>query len=431
MARGALSGTASWSRRAGAGFALAGLAASWWVGLASVSAQQAPLGEPRALERARVSEPARPGAPLAGLSASERERFERGRAAFERVRSLEDGLGPVFNDVACNRCHNRKGVGGEGIQSAVLAGRLNDGVFDPLLAQGGPLFGSATVMLDGPARRSIPNCKLPRDGEPVPHHANVVARRRTTALFGLGLVDATPDATFIALGEQQPLAIRGRAARVHNRLTGGRSVGKFGWKAQAPSLHQFAGMALSLELGVTNPEFATEQPPLGNVALLADCDPLPALEDDGEEVRRLTDFMQRLAPIPPLPAGPEARAGDALFSQIGCDGCHVRRISSGPSPIAALSQQPYAPYSDFLLHDMGALGDNIGGDGDASPREMRTAPLWGGHLLGGSRLLHDGRAKSYRLAIEQHDGQGAMARAAFGALSETEQRQLLAFLATL
>jgi CxxC motif-containing protein (DUF1111 family) len=312
-----------------------------------------------------------------------------------------------------------------------LAGRLGDGAFDPLLSQGGPLFALATVMLDGPSRRSVPNCKLPRDGEPVPHEANVVVRRRTTALFGLGLVDATPDATFIALAQQQPLAIRGRAALVQNRLTGGRSVGKFGWKAQAPSLHQFAGMALSLELGITNPEFKTEQAPLGNAALLADCDLLQQLEDDGEEVRRLTDFMQRLAPIPPLPAGPEARAGDALFSQIGCDGCHVRSISSGPSPIASLSEQAYAPFSDFLLHDMGALGDNIGGEGDASPREMRTAPLWGGHLLGGSRLLHDGRARSFSLAIEQHDGQGAAARDAFGALSEAERRRLLAFLATL
>jgi CxxC motif-containing protein (DUF1111 family) len=414
-----------------AGFAVVGVVLGACVGFSNVNAQQTSVPLPGPTELARASGPTQPGEPFEGLSAAERERYERGRVAFERVRSLEDGLGPVFNDVACNRCHNRKGVGGEGIQFAILAGRFANDVFDPLLAQGGPLFASATVMLDGPARRSIPNCKLPRDGEPLPPEANVVVRRRTTALFGLGLVDATPDATFIALAEQQPTAIRGRAALVQNRSSGGRSVGKFGWKAQAPSLHQFAGMALSLELGVTNPQFATEQPPLGNAALLAGCDPLSDLEDDGEEVRRLTDFMQRLAPIPPLPSSPEARAGDVVFTQIGCDGCHVRRITSGPSPIAALSQQHYAPFSDFLLHDMGALGDNIGGEGDASPREMRTAPLWGGHLLGGSRLLHDGRAKSFSLAIEQHDGQGAAARNAFRDLSETQRRQLLAFLATL
>jgi hypothetical protein len=65
-----------------------------------------------------------PGQPFPGLSAPEIERFERGRNEFERARSLEAGLGPLFNDSACNRCHNRRGVGGAGIQSAIMAGRL-------------------------------------------------------------------------------------------------------------------------------------------------------------------------------------------------------------------------------------------------------------------------------------------------------------------
>jgi CxxC motif-containing protein (DUF1111 family) len=80
---------------------------------------------------------------------------------------------------------------------------------------------------------------------------------------------------------------------------------------------------------------------------------------------------------------------------------------------------------------MGTLADQIGSDGDAHPNEMRTAPLWGGHLAGGTRLLHDGRAHSFTAAIEQHDGQGAAARDAFAALSLAQQAQLLAFLATL
>jgi len=62
---------------------------------------------------------------------------------------------------------------------------------------------------------------------------------------------------------------------------------------------------------------------------------------------------------------------------------------------------------------------------------MRTAPLWGGHLAGGTRLLHDGRARSFAQAVELHDGQGAAARDAFAALSAAERAQLVAFLATL
>jgi CxxC motif-containing protein (DUF1111 family) len=374
-----------------------------------------------------------PGDALSELSAAERERYARGRQAFETSHRLETGLGPVFNDSACNRCHNKKGVGGAGIQSATIVGRLDNGHFDPLRAQGGPTLSSATVLLEPAAdvRRLIPNCRLPREGEPVPPDANVVARRLTTPLFGLGLVDATPDATFLALAQSQPASIRGRAALVPNLRAGTRSVGKFGWKAQAPSLHQFSGMALLLELGITNPEFPVEEPPLGDAPLLASCDPVPELEEDATGVEHLTDFMAMLAPIPPLPRDAAARAGDPLFTRVGCDGCHARRLRSGKHAIGALSEREYAPYSDFLLHDMGSLADQIGSDGDAKPSEMRTAPLWGGHLAGGTRLLHDGRARSFAQAIEQHDGQGAAARDAFAALSAAQRAQLLAFLATL
>ena len=372
----------------------------------------------------------RPGDPLPGLAPSELERFQRGREAFETAHTPATGLGPIFNDSACNRCHNRRGVGGAGIQSAMLAGLSEHGRFDPLTAFGGPAFASASITLEVEGRRLAPRCALPPDGEPVPARANVVARRRTTPLFGLGLVDATPDAVFRDLAAGQAPAIRGRAARVIALGTGVSAVGKLGWKAQAPSLHQFAGLALSQEMGITNPEFPAETLPLGAASWLALCDLVPELEEDEGGVQHLVDFLQGLAPIPALPLGPEARRGDELFRALGCDGCHTRRLRSGPSPIPALSEQTYAPYSDFLLHDMGGLGDGVA-EGDAGPREMRTAPLWGGHLYGGSRLLHDGRAKSYEAAILAHDGQGAAARAAFAALAAADRTALIAFLAAL
>ncbi len=394
------------------------------------SASSAPEGRPLP-GQLRSGHPL-PGHPLPGLSAAELERFERGRVAFERTRSIETGLGPVFNDLGCNRCHNRKGVGGAGIQSAALAGHLEGGVFDPLSAQGGPVLASNTLMSEPAAdvRRLVPRCALGRDGEPAPRAANVVTRRRTTPLFGLGLVDATPDAVFVALARRQPASIRGRVARVRNLEQGRFTVGKFGWKAQAPTIRQFSGLALLMELGVTSPEFSEEQAPFGDARLLADCDAVPDPEDDGREVAGLTEFTRLLAPVAPLVPDADARAGDALFTRAGCDGCHVRSLTSGPSPVAALSEQAYAPFSDFLLHDMGTLGDGIA-EGDAAPREMRTAPLWGVRLMGPSRLLHDGRARSFEDAIERHDGQGARSRRAFLALEDAERRQLVAFLGTL
>ncbi len=44
--------------------------------------------------------------------------------------------------------------------------------------------------------------------------------------------------------------------------------------------------------------------------------------------------------------------------------------------LAVVSAQTFHPFSDFLLHDMGALGDGIT-SGAAGPTMIRTAPLWG------------------------------------------------------
>jgi CxxC motif-containing protein (DUF1111 family) len=408
-----------------AGVVIAAMAGACWFGAAG-------LGASVAAERARAAAAPAPGQPFPGLSQAETERFERGRTEFERARSLEAGLGPLFNDAACNRCHNRKGVGGAGIQSAVMAGRLEAGVFDPLLAQGGPVIAANTLLFEPAvrAKRAAPGCRLTRDAEAVPDDANVVVRRRTTPLFGLGLVDATPEATFVELARRQPPDIRGRVARVHDIAAGAPRIGKFGWKAQAPSLHQFSGQALLFELGVTSAEFPAEQPPFGDASLLSGCDIVPDPEASPAEVEQMTEFMRLLGPIAPLEAGATARAGGAVFDRIGCGGCHTRRLTSGPSPIAALSEKDYAPFSDFLLHDMGEQGDGIR-EGSAGPREMRTAPLWGLRLSGSSRLWHDGRAGSFEAAIERHAGQGAGARAAFRELSEREREQLVAFLAAL
>ena len=309
--------------------------------------------------------------------------------------------------------------------------------FESLQASGGQLFDLFSVAnLTGNEQHAIPNCTLAKNGEPVPATATVTAKRRTQALFGLGFVDATPDQTFIDLAANQPVAIQGHPNMVFNISANQITVGKFGWKAQVPTLFQFSGDAYLNEMGITNPEFPNEQPPLGNPATIANCDLLPespgVVEDDGDDVVAFTNFMAMLAPVAPLAQNAAAQAGDALFTQIGCDGCHVRTLTAGASPFTAISNQPYHPFSDFLLHDMGSLGDNIGDNGTAGLTEMRTAPLWGLRLVDAKhQLLHDGRATSLSDAILRHDGQALAARNAFAALSSTNQNNLLAFLKTL
>ena len=105
----------------------------------------------------------------------------------------------------------------------------------------------------------------------------------------------------------------------------------------------------------------------------------------------------------------------------------ARAAHPGIGPLA-LAQKTFHPYGDFLLHDMGALGDGIT-SGAAGPTMMRTSPLWG--LRAKSIFLHDGRAADLPTAISLHDGQGKAASQAFQALPASQQQDLLNFLSAL
>ena len=93
-----------------------------------------------------------------------------------------------------------------------------------------------------------------------------------------------------------------------------------------------------------------------------------------------------------------------------------------------LAKVTFHPFGDFLLHDMGGLGDGIT-DGVAGPTMMRTMPLWGVHLR--QAFLHDQRAGDLPTAITMHTGQGQAAADAFGALSADDQQHLIDLLMTL
>lgn len=363
------------------------------------------------------------GEPVRGLTAAQLAAWLAARAEFNEDKDVAGGLGPIFNDVSCLRCHSLPVAGGSNPRVVTLFGRTTNAVFDPLTARGGPLLQEHAL---GPEEGMLP----PFQRELVPAQATIVTQRRTTPLFGLGFVDATPDATFIALAAQQAEsnpATAGRVAFVMNFVAGTPTVGKFGWKAQMPSLFQFAGEASRNELGITNPEFPNEHCANGNCNDLAR-NPAPGLNDTGDGVRRLADFMLMLgAPSRGLITA-DVTAGEQVFQQLGCNQCHVPNLTTGSHPIAALSYKIYSPYSDFLLHDMGALGDGIV-QGEASGRELRTAPLWG--LRAQGTFLHDGRAENINDAITAHDGQARTSREAWQGLDAQARARLLAFLNSL
>jgi CxxC motif-containing protein (DUF1111 family) len=363
------------------------------------------------------------GGALPGLSAENIALFNNGRRVFVNGRVAENGLGPVYNGQACLECHGiPAGGGGSGRTVYRIASNV-DGVYDDLTNLGGSLLQSSGIgMPGGPGHRFF--------GERIPATANVVAKRRAQPLFGMGLVEATDDATFIALAAAQQArndGTAGRVALVQNILAGMKTVGKFGWKAQIPTLQQFAADAYLNEMGITNPMFPNENCPSGNCDELQ-FNPQPGLNDDGTNTVALADFMRFLGAPPRGAITPDSTAGEAVFSRIGCDSCHVPTMQTAANANPALNRVTYQPFSDFLLHDMGPLGDGIAQDG-AGPHEMRTAPLWG--LRGTARFLHDGRANTMEAAIEAHDGQGLASATRFKALNATERAQLILFLRSL
>jgi hypothetical protein len=379
------------------------------------------------------------GAPLAGLNASETARFQAGLAQFVAVEHvLPDGLGPVFNAplvngsdvlaVACSTCHTTPAIGGgSNTQFETRFGRVTNGVFDPLIELGGSLIQNQGI------GNGVWGFNF--QGEVVPPQANVVAKRRTSPLFGAGLVEAIPDEFLMMLAEKQQFtspSTAGRPSIVVEPSSTQPRVGRFGWKAQHAVLFAFAGDAYLNEMGITTPLFPTEVCPQGNCALLG-FNPVPAFggtvpNDTNTALQQFADFMAFLAPPPIQPISRAGQGGDEIFAAIGCAQCHAPTMRSGPSPVAALNNVVFQPFSDFLLHDMGRLGDGIV-QGGTGATEMRTAPLWG--LRNVTAFLHDGRATSIEAAILAHDGQARQAQNEFSQLSNSDKRRLVCFLKSL
>jgi CxxC motif-containing protein (DUF1111 family) len=132
----------------------------------------------------------------------------------------------------------------------------------------------------------------------------------------------------------------------------------------------------------------------------------------------------------------EVRAGERLFTDLGCAKCHVTTFVTTEVPgDPELSRQTIHPYTDLLLHDMGDELADGRPDFEADGNEWRTPPLWGIGLFEDvndhTRYLHDGRARSLEEAVLWHGGEAEQTTRAFKALAESERRALLRFLGSL
>ncbi|NTV97419.1 MAG: c-type cytochrome [Thiobacillus sp.] len=410
--------------------------------------------------------------PFPGLADPERDRFFRGRSLFRQSWVVSpasdtpvDGLGPLYNRLACVSCHARNGRGfapdrpGERMQTMLL--RLSvpgigaDGGPLPHPAYGGQfneegipgvpgegradtawteseatLAGGEVVRLRRPAFSFSELAYGPLDGV-------LVSARIGQPVFGMGLLDAVSESELERMAtEAKPDGVAGRVNRVWDAAAGRAVAGRLGYKANMASLRQQIAGAMLGDLGITSPLF----PEQNCTPVQHECRQAP---DGGHpeltagQLDDLEFYLAHLAvPQRRQADDPRVRRGERLFAGIGCTACHRPLVVTGEHPkYPRLSHRAIAPYGDLLLHDLGeGLADHRP-DYLANGREWRTAPLWGIGLAEsiGERVgyLHDGRARSLLEAVVWHGGEAAPAQARFVALAPEERAALLAFLASL
>lgn len=364
-------------------------------------------------------------APLPGLTPEELAAFLKGDQQFGFAFAPALGLGPIFNNVSCASCHSGDGRGRP--ENALT--RFSRSATDLALDIGGPqlqdkaLPGATPETLPGGVQTSL---RLP------------------PPVFGVGLIEAIPEATILANEDPNDTdgdGISGRANMVTPAAfvpidePGGGSgpqLGRFSRKAQVTSLLQQTVEAYHQDMGITSDFLVQENTnPLSSTPTeTADLAPDP--EVAAADLRAVVHYIRTLAPPAAGEDTPNRQRGSDVFQQIGCARCHIPVLQTGSNLIQALAFKPVPLYSDLLLHDMGdALADNRP-DGQATGREWRTTPLWGLRLMreflnGEAFLLHDGSAGSVEEAVIRHGGEAQAARDAFVGLPTDDQAALLDF----
>jgi len=412
------------------------------------------------------------GGPIAGLSRTEHAFFRLGLEDFNEAEDVADGLGPRMNLDGCGGCHAQPAVGGSSpALNPQVAFANKDGGMDRVpsfITSNGPIRevrfvrrpdgtpdGGVSSLFTITGRPGAAGCNLAQPEFEQEHANRNVIFRVPTPLFGAGLIEMIPDATILAnqsadQTRKRDLGIRGRANFVSpgNRITGAPNrngndgtVARFGWKAQNVSLLLFSGEAYNVEMGITSELFQSERdqtPQCQFAAVPNDTQNFEAPDAlrGTTAIQNFANFQRFLAPPRPsanAPGGTESIAkGRNLFSTVGCALCHTPALRTGNTTVAALRNQVAQLYSDLLLHDMGTgLADGVS-QGQAGPREFRTAPLWGL----GQRVffLHDGRTSDLLEAIREHASDGSEANGVtrnFDNLRDSQKQDLVNFLRSL
>ncbi len=449
------------------------------------------VGDPPGPDAKNKTEAVRKKAREAARIVLGRELFVREWVPDDRRSHGGDGLGPVFNDRSCLGCHHQGPAGGGGGSAATNielitarpAGTAPSGStgfyyafsfnygpngFEYHIGEPPGLNGNrarragrrpaaaapnlAELVRIHPGFRDAPSVVLHRYGKDPDYrswrewvlgdHGTIAIRtsqRNPTPLYGVGRIDAIPDAAIEAVARRRHPGwpqVNGRVSR----LADGR-IGRFGWKGQTASLKDFVLSAAAVELGLEVPGHSQAGDPR--------IPPIRAkgLDMNYDECEALTAFVRSLpAPTVEKPNSQrEATArklGRSLFRSTGCTACHIEKLDD----VDGL-------YSDLLLHAMSPeLSDTSsykafqaaeppapapvpagarGGRANRPPalEEWRTPPLWG--LRDSAPYMHDGRAGTIDEAIRLHGGEALASAQHYRPLTDREQTLLQAFLLSL
>ncbi|WP_444843740.1 di-heme oxidoredictase family protein [Duganella caerulea] len=283
----------------------------------------------------------------------------------------------------------------------------------------------------------------------------IYSLRAAQPMIGTGLLEAIPEADILARARTTPDAdgVVGVANYVYEPETGAVRLGRFGWKAGKATLRHQASEALLLDMSVTSPVYPNRACITGPTGCAAGGTQKGISEADLQSISRYLSLVavpaQRSIPsgfpkgVAPLDEhrvdAQQVAAGSKLFQGMRCVACHTAEMKTGSGHLfAELRNQTIRPYSDLLLHDMGAgLADKFV-EGQAKGGMWRTSPLWGigytDKVMGNASkvgYLHDGRARNLTEAIMWHAGEADKSRQRFETLSKSDRDALLAFLKSL
>jgi CxxC motif-containing protein (DUF1111 family) len=416
--------------------------------------------------------------PVPGLTHSQLQKFKAGEKQFKApwvVFTLlggEWGLGPTFLANSCVGCHVQAGRGRTFDQPGAI-------VFQQLLRlslpgegpDGGPLphpnygeqlqvFGVNVGLKENlkPGEAELYVDWLPEpvtlpDGTQVELRKPAVriekpnfgpiddkvltSLRNTQVVFGMGYLEAVSEEDILALAAlQRTQGLNGRPNYVRDDIHQRTALGRFGWKANQPTVRQQIAVAFHGDMGVTSSLYIEENcPPVQTACRAMPPGNRPELLDySWDELHFWSVALD--APAARDQDNPQIIRGRQSFEKVRCAQCHVPEMRTGDYPaLPEISKKTFRAYTDLLLHDMGpGLADGRP-DFKAGPRDWRTAPLWGiglsAQVNGSTHLLHDGRARNVLEAILWHGGEAQASRDLFAGLSKEERDDLIAFVNSL